>query len=91
MPETKNKAYKISANDNLVVALQNLEQGETVECAGEIFRIREKVRAKHKFAATDLQIGDSVYMYGVLVGETTRAITKGELVNTRNLVHRSAD
>ena len=36
MPETKNKAYKISANDNLVVALQNLEQGETVECAGKL-------------------------------------------------------
>tara|TARA_B100000212_G_scaffold88123_1_gene64455 strand:+ start:254 stop:1903 length:1650 start_codon:yes stop_codon:yes gene_type:complete len=91
MPETKNKAYKISATDNLVVALQNLEQGETVECAGETFRIHEKVRAKHKFAATDLKIGDSVYMYGVLVGETTRAIIKGELVNTRNLVHRSAE
>ena len=57
----------------------------------ETFLIREKVRAKHKFAATDLQIGDSVYMYGVLVGETTRAIAKGELVNTRNLVHRSAE
>ena len=91
MPEPKNKAYKISANVNLLVALQNLGQGETGECAGQNFRIHEKVRAKHKFAATDLQIGDSVYMYGVLVGETTRAITKGELVNTRNLVHRSAE
>ena len=82
MDGPKNKTCKISCTDNLVVALQDLEQGETVECEGEIFRIRERVGAKHKFAATDLKIGDSVYMYGVLVGETTRAITKGELVNT---------
>ena len=91
MDGPKNKTCKISCTDNLVVALQDLEQGETVECEGEIFRIRERVGAKHKFAATDLKIGDSVYLYGVLVGETTRAITKGELVNTRNLAHRSAE
>ena len=91
MDGPKNKTCKISCTDNLVVALQDLEQGETVECEGEIFLIRERVGAKHKFAATDLKIGDSVYMYGVLVGETTRAITKGELVNTRNLAHRSAE
>ncbi|MEK9633236.1 MAG: UxaA family hydrolase, partial [Opitutae bacterium] len=39
----------------------------------------------------DLSEGDPSYMYGVLVGETTKPIGQGQRINTDNLVHRSAD
>ena len=47
------------------------------------------VPAKHKFALTDLPKGCDVLMYGVVVGEVTTPIRKGERISTENLRHRS--
>ncbi len=89
IPEQR-AALKISPEDNLVVALRDLSLGEAVEVNGESITLTEPVKAKHKFAAKDFAMGDIATMYGVVVGETTKAVTRGSPLTTENLIHRSA-
>ncbi len=85
-----NKVLKINADDNAIVALTDLKAGDVVNVAGEEITIQEKIAAKHKFAETDLQVGDEVKMYGVLVGKSTQPIKKGGLLSTANIAHAAS-
>jgi altronate hydrolase len=85
-----NKVLKINADDNAIVALTDLNPGDVVNVAGEDIIIQEKISAKHKFAETDLQVGDEVKMYGVLVGKSTQPIKKGGLLSTANIAHAAS-
>lgn len=82
-----NKILKIHPADNAIVALVNLKKGETVYLDGESFYLLEDIPAKHKFAMHDLNTGDAVRMYGVLVGKAQHFILKGGLISTANLKH----
>ena len=86
----KHIILKIHPIDNAIVALGNLKQGDQPVFEGEIFDIKENIAAKHKFAASDLSAGESVYMYGVLVGKTTTAVKKGYKLTTTNLKHAAS-
>lgn len=83
----KNRVLKVHPKDNVIVALSDLKAGENVQLNGESFTILEDVAAKHKFATADLDIGDEVTMYGVLVGKAQKPIFKGGLISTANLKH----
>ena len=85
------KILKINAADNAIVALADLMPGDRVEIGNEIFTVGERIPAKHKFAGIDLREGDSIYMYGVLVGITTTDIAKGQLISTKNIKHAATD
>lgn len=87
MPE---KVLKIDPRDNVVIALNDLRQGDTIPWNGESFTLASNVPAKHKFAAQDLAVGASVIMYGVLVGQAMEAVGRGELLTTRNVHHQAA-
>jgi altronate hydrolase len=78
---------KVHPNDNVLVALTNLSEGETVSYNGDSYTLPSRVPAKHKFVITDLQPGDEVYMYGVLVGKAQHPIPKGGVITTSNLKH----
>src|ERR1700754_467811 len=82
---------KVHPADNVLVALVNLEKGKTVSYEGEEFTMGELVKAKHKFATTDLEIGDSIIMYGVLVGKAQQPIKRGGLISTGNIRHAAND
>lgn len=82
---------QVSPEDNLLVALRDLEKGEQLEWKEGVLTAAEDIPAKHKLATCDLSVGDPSYMYGVLVGEATKPIGQGQRINTDNLVHRSAD
>jgi altronate hydrolase len=86
MPET----LKIHPSDNIIVALRTLREGETVRCNGETFLIREKVEAKHKFAAHNFSPGDEIIMYGVKIGKAVKSIARGSLISTENIAHAAA-
>ncbi|MDE0577864.1 MAG: altronate dehydratase family protein, partial [Opitutales bacterium] len=81
---------KVAREDNLVVALRDLNLDEIVEVEGETYRLTKQVSAKHKFAAKDFEKGDLATMYGVVVGETTQTVPRGGPLTTENLIHRSA-
>jgi altronate hydrolase len=87
----KKKVLKVHEDDNVVVALTNLSKGETVSLKGEEFTLQEDITAKHKFVATDLNAGDSIIMYGVLVGKAQSPIKKGGLISTGNVKHAAND
>ena len=82
---------KIGPADNVAVALTRLEAGDEVVLDGQSYEIRSRVPAKHKFALQDFNPGDRIVMYGVLVGQATTAIRKGEVITVSNMRHQSAD
>ncbi|MFZ9386245.1 MAG: UxaA family hydrolase [Chitinophagaceae bacterium] len=82
-----NKALKIHTKDNVIVALTDLKKGEHIECEGQTFVLQENILAKHKFFTTDLSPGDKIIMYGVLVGQAQKAVTRGSWMNTENTKH----
>jgi altronate hydrolase len=84
------KVTKVHPDDNVLVALSNLEEGETVSYNGSTFTLPARVPAKHKFVTTDLNPGDEVKMYGVLVGKAEKPIQKGGVITTSNLKHASS-
>jgi len=84
------KVLKIDPRDNVLIALNDLRQGDTIPWAGESFTLASNVPAKHKFAAQDLAVGANVIMYGVLVGKAMEAVGRGELLTTRNVHHQAA-
>ena len=61
------KLIKVNPADNVIVALTDLVQGDRVEFEGNTVIPATDVKAKHKITEHDLNIGDSIYMYGVLV------------------------
>ncbi|MEK6476074.1 altronate dehydratase family protein [Catalinimonas sp. 4WD22] len=85
----RNKILKIHPDDNLIVALDNLSDGEVVELEGETYEIHGDIPPKHKFVTQDLKVGDKIYMYGVLVGKAMQPITKGEAITVGNVKHEA--
>lgn len=81
----------IHPQDNLVVALQDLEAGTHCKVEAETIVLKEHIPAKHKFVLNDLSTGDPLTMYGVVVGVCTRPIAKGELASTDNILHKASD
>ncbi len=82
------KAYlKIHPDDNVLVALKNLPSGMSISLNGDQFSLQQDVGAKHKFFIYDMNAGDEVIMYGVLVGKVQNDIAKGSLMTTQNTRH----
>jgi altronate hydrolase len=71
--------------DNVLIALENLEAGRKISFKGTEFKLSQHVPAKHKFAITELKTGDSLIMYGVIVGRASRNIPLAELISIHNL------
>jgi len=83
----KQVVLKIHPNDNVLVALKNLSKGETISFEGEEFILQDAIAAKHKFFIKEMNQGDEVIMYGVLVGKVQNAISRGGLMTTANVKH----
>jgi altronate hydrolase len=83
------KIIKVNPADNVIVALTDLVQGENIAFEGTIVTPTKDVKAKHKIAETALNEGDSIFMYGVLIGKATQYIEKGEVLTTLNVKHQS--
>lgn len=82
-----NKYLQIHPGDNVLVALQDLQQGTEVGFNGSTITLIKYVPAKHKFMIADAKEGDPITMYGVLVGKANAAIAKGELITITNVKH----
>ena len=85
------KILKVHPQDNVVVALTDLETGEALAYEQESYLLKSAVPAKHKFATVDLPKGSEVTMYGVLVGRTETDVPAGSLLTTANLKHAAQD
>jgi altronate hydrolase len=83
------KTLKIHPKDNVAVALTVLYNGEEISNKDFSVVLTENIPAKHKFALQNFNEGDSIIMYGVLVGKVTKPIQKGGLISTQNIQHAS--
>lgn len=82
------KVLRIHPKDNVAVALTVLYKGEQISHpALPQVEIQENIPAKHKYALVDLNEGDEIYMYGVLVGRAIGFIPKGGLLSVKNVKH----
>ena len=84
------KLLQLDPRDNVLLALSDLKQGETVEYDGSQYVLATDVPAKQKFPIADLTTGDAVTMYGVLVGKASQPVRRGERLTTANLHHEAA-
>ena len=83
----KHKVLKVHPKDNVIVALANLTKGETISFEGNEYVLQDNITAKHKFFTKDMNEGDEVIMYGVLVGKAQNFIPRGGLMRTSNVKH----
>jgi altronate hydrolase len=84
---------QLDPRDNVLVALTSLAAGAVVHYghapALHACPVTQPIPAKHKLALEDLNPGDLVRMYGMVVGEVTQPIPRGGLLSTRNVRHRA--
>ena len=71
----------------MLVALQDMPAGTNVSFGGQNIQLQQNISAKHKFLVKNIQAGDSITMYGVLVGKASKNILQGESITTENVVH----
>jgi altronate hydrolase len=83
----KGSVLKVHPKDNVLVALRNLAKGETIVVDEHQYILQDNIPAKHKFFIKDMNAGDEVIMYGVLVGKAQNFIPKGGLMSTANVKH----
>ena len=87
----KNSILQLHPSDSILVALRNLQTGQSVEHNGKMYTLKENIPAKHKFYMNDTPAGSDIIMYGVLVGKTQADVSAGTRVSTENLKHASGD
>jgi altronate hydrolase len=82
----KNKdvlTIRLNSEDNVVVAIGDLEAGTAIENDGTV--TREAIPAGHKVATNPIGKGEYIYKYGQIIGVATMAIEPGEHVHTHNV------
>jgi len=85
------KAVTITRKDNVAVALTDINKGDELQVNGSILHAVESVPAKHKIALQSFEKGDTIFMYGVPVGEVVSPIPSGGKLSTLNLRHLAAE
>lgn len=85
------RTLKIHPDDNVFVALSNLNMDDEIIYGEEKIKLVNDIPAKHKFAAKDFQKDDEIIMYGILVGKSISPIPKGGLLSTRNVRHKASN
>jgi altronate hydrolase len=86
----KHPYLAIHPSDNVLVALHDLSAGSVITHQGSTITLAEAIPAKHKFFLQDMSPGSSVIMYGVLVGKTLQATSRGSLMSVNNTAHAAA-
>ncbi|MBB6270324.1 altronate hydrolase [Pedobacter cryoconitis] len=88
MPQSETTYFiQIHPLDNVLVALVDLPAGFKVKFNEQTFDIITPIAAKHKFTIHDLSEGNSIFMYGVLVGKASEAIPAGHAITVNNVKH----
>lgn len=83
------RVLQLDPRDNVLIALEDLREGDTVAFGGKTWRLATAVPRKHKFVTENRQPGDPVLMYGVLVGRAREPIPAGAVLTVANLQHDS--
>jgi altronate hydrolase len=77
--------YRISARDDVAIALRDLAVGERVTLDGATIELLDAIPRGHKFALRALHLDEPVRKYGQVIGRATAEIPCGAQVHTHNL------
>ena len=78
---------QIDPKDNIIVAITSLEKGTVASVAGTEVILKEDIKQKHKFSLRDFNVGDEIFMYGVLIGKALLPISQGCAITIENVKH----
>lgn len=79
------KLIQIHPSDNVVVALEPVTRGETLEVSGRAVTAAEDIPQGHKLALETIAKGQEVVKYGCSIGRASLPIPPGAWVHTHNL------
>ena len=81
------KALKFQADDNVVVALEDLKCGDVLCINGEAsdVTVLEDLPQGHKVAICDIKTGEKIRKYDHVIGSATVDIAKGGYVHVHNV------
>ncbi|MDK2944819.1 MAG: altronate dehydratase small subunit, partial [Mesotoga sp.] len=82
-------AVAISKNDNVATLLDNVDAGEEIEVSGDISEkvvAREAINRGHKISLREIDEGEDIIKYGVVIGVSTKRILEGHHVHTHNVI-----
>ena len=81
----KNNTLKINANDNVVIATQDIGKDEFVIAGGSrLFSALEAVAAGHKIALYEINKDENVIRYGEPIVMAVEKIQPGQWIHTHN-------
>ncbi|MEM1134337.1 MAG: altronate dehydratase family protein [Bacteroidota bacterium] len=87
----KHRVLKVHNEENVLVALTNLNKEEVISFEGKDYELVEDIKQKHKFTTEPLVEGDIIKMYGVPVGKAAQTIPIGSMINTFNTQHYASE
>lgn len=87
------KTLRFNLEDNVVVALENMEIGDVISVNGEAtdIKVRSVLPQGHKIAVKDIAEGEIVYKYGHVIGTAGCDIKAGDYVHVHNLLDPVSD
>jgi altronate hydrolase len=83
MDGSEARVIRLNPNDNVVVALGDLESGKKIE--QEKLMCADAIPSGHKLATGSISQGASIRKYGQVIGVASKAIRPGEHVHTHNM------
>jgi altronate hydrolase len=87
----RNRVIHLHPQDNVAVALEDLNEGAEVILDNKPFVLGGPVSAKHKFTLSDITDGQTIYLYGIKVGTAIKPVPRGTAITTENTVNAIAD
>lgn len=79
------KAILLHPDDNILVCVVQIHEGDTVAIDGEPVVIKRDIGVGHKIARRALNTGDKVFRYGAPIGSMVEAASIGEHVHMHNM------
>jgi altronate hydrolase len=77
--------YKINKNDNIVVALSDLNRNEIIYVDSKEIKLQEDVKEGHKIAISKIKANQNVVKYGFPIGHATSDILEGQWIHSHNI------
>ena len=79
------KYIKINPADSVVVCLQPMQKGESIEIDGQVIELLQDTPAGHKVLISDTKAGADIIKYGYPIGHAAEDLKAGQWVNEHNL------
>ena len=85
MPNPEQYYLRLSPQDNVLVVVKAITQGQELEIEGVKITSHKTIPFGHKIAARALQAGEKIIKFGMPIGSSITSISAGEHVHTHNL------